>query len=147
MTRPMPRSATEVAELFPELAPATPVIVYTDWSRDQAVRTVATVGTVARHARGGYVTVREAHGTTCDYDPRDIVPGTASSVAEAAALTFLHYAVAEWERLNDQVESPISVGIAPEPALQRQWDDAAHEVAAAARTFLASQARTEAVQA
>jgi hypothetical protein len=56
---------------------------------------------------------------------------------------FLAQAVSEWERLNDLVESPISAGIDPEPDLQREWDDAAHEVAERAQAFLAWPAKAE----
>jgi hypothetical protein len=67
------RTAAEVAELFPELTRDTPVIVYTSWSRDRVERVENGRGTVVGAVRNGYVRVRCPKGTTCDYDPRDVV--------------------------------------------------------------------------
>lgn len=66
------RTAAQVAELYPELAPGTAVIVHPNWSRDQADRPEWLRGAIARHTRNGYVRVVDSLGTGCDHDPRDL---------------------------------------------------------------------------
>lgn len=74
------RRATFDAQTAEDFPPGTPVLVYAEWDREHGGGTYEpSRATALRRARNGYVTIREALGTTVDVFPRQLERAGASN--------------------------------------------------------------------